>query len=491
MDIKIIGAGLGGLTVACLLAKKGHDVTILEKNKHPGGKINEVRAMGFRFDTGPSLLTMPFILESLFKFCDVDINNYLDIQPVNPICRYFYSNGTRFDCFQDSSLNIAQLQEFAPDDIEAYQDFLDYSKQLYERTKEAFLFNPLYGLSDLRSLNITDFFRIDAFKTVAGRVDDMFESTELRQFFKRFTTYNGSSPFQAPATLNVIPHVELALGGYYLDGGMYSLVTALTRLAGELGVDISYNTDITHINTKGDKISGLTDQSGNRIPADLVVSNSDASETFLHLLDDAQISTRKQKHIANLEPSCSGFVMLLGIDTIYEKLSHHNIFFSEDYEKEFSHIFSKKVMPDDPTIYIANTSYSNPNHAPEGCSNLFVLVNAPYLSDAYDWQEKKELYSNRVIEKLETHGLSDLKNHIVLKNCITPRDFYTKYRSNKGSIYGTSSNSQLSAFMRPRNKSRSVDGLYLVGGSTHPGGGIPLVTLSAFHAVELIERFED
>lgn len=490
MDIKIIGAGLGGLAASCLLAKKGHQVTILEKNGKAGGKINEINADGYRFDTGPSLLTMPFILEELFNTCGADIHQYLEIHALSPICRYFYPNGSQFDCFKDKGVNIAQIQEFAPEDVRAYEQFQEYSEQLYERTKEAFLFNPLYGISDVSSLNIMDFFRIDAFKTVSERIDQMFSSPELRKFFKRFTTYNGSSPFQAPATLNVIPHVELAMGGYYIEGGMYSLVQALTKLGEKLGVTLKYNTPVTRIVTEGEEITGLRDSSGNRYPADLVVSNADAAETYLNFLEDDELSHFKKQKISRLEPSCSGFVLLLGIDKVYNALLHHNIFFSKDYQHEFDQIFNAKVMPEDPTIYIANTSYTNPNHAPENGSNLFVLVNAPYLSKNYNWDEKKETYKQHIIRKLQMHGLTDLEDHIVFSKAITPRDFYQQYRSNKGSIYGTSSNSKFSAFMRPRNKCRSVKGLYLVGGSTHPGGGIPLVTLSAFHAVELIQRFE-
>lgn len=491
MDIAIIGAGLGGLTASCLLAKQGHNVTILEKNDKPGGKIGEVRAKGFRFDTGPSLLTMPFVLESLFEFCDAEINNYLDIKPIDPICRYFYKNGTQFDCFHDTGVNIAQLQQFAADDVQAYKKFREYAENLYDYTKEAFLFNPLYGLSDLSSLNLTDFFKIDALKTVSDRIDQTFNSTEMRQFFKRFTTYNGSSPFQAPATLNVIPHVELSMGGYYFDGGMYSLIRALTKLAGELGVEISYNSEVSNINTKNRQVSGLTDSTGNQLPADLVISNADASETYLRFFGDSEIPVWKRKKVDILEPSCSGYVLLLGIDKTYNALLHHNIFFSDDYENEFRQIFNEKVMPDNPTIYIANTSHTNAADAPEGYSNLFVMVNAPYLSDNFNWRDQEADYRKHLISKLQLRGLTDLEDHIVYSKSITPLDFYHKYRSNKGSIYGTSSNSKLSAFLRPRNKCRSVKGLYLVGGSTHPGGGIPLVTLSAFHAVELINRFED
>ena len=491
MDIKIIGAGLGGLAASCLLAHKGHDVTVLEKNSSPGGKINELSIDGYRFDTGPSLLTMPFILEKLFEYCDTDISKYLDIEPVDPICRYFYPNGIQFDCYQDTCLNTAQIQEFAPNDVQAYKQFITYAEQLFERTKDAFLYNPLYGLSDLGNLDFTDFFKIDAFKTVSSRIDKQFESEELRQFFKRFTTYNGSSPYQAPATLNVIPYVELSLGGYYLNGGMYSLIRALTSLAENKGVNIQYDIEITKINTAGNQITGLTDSTGNIHKADIVVSNSDASETYLHLVNKEDVSLLKRKKVANVEPSCSGFVLMLGVDKSYNVLTHHNIFFSEDYEREFEQIFEDKVMPEDPTLYIANTSHTNPQHAPDGSSNLFILVNAPYLSNNIDWKNEEKRYKKQIIRKLQEYGLTDLSDHIEYSKTITPRDFYQKYRSNKGSIYGTSSNNKLAAFMRPKNKSRSVKGLYLVGGSTHPGGGIPLVTLSAFHAVELINRFEE
>ena len=491
MDIKIIGAGLGGLAASCLLAQNGHEVTILEKNSSPGGKINQISVGGYRFDTGPSLLTMPFILEKLFKYCDVKIDDYLNIQPVDPICRYFYPNGIQFDCYQDSSLNTAQIQQFAPDDVQSYKEFIAYAEQLFEHTKDAFLFNPLYGLSDLSDLHLMDFFKIDAFRTVSERIDKQFESEELQQFFKRFTTYNGSSPYQAPATLNVIPHVELSMGGYYLDGGMYSLIEALTALAKRKNVTIQYDTEIKQINTEKNNIQGVTDADGNIHTADIIVANSDASETYLNLVDKEDISILKRKKVANVEPSCSGFVLLLGIDKTYNALTHHNIFFSQNYKQEFKQIFEDKVMPEDPTIYIANTSHTNPEDAPEDSSNLFILVNAPYLSDNIDWANKKEQYKEKVIQKLQEQGLTDLSDHIEYSNVITPKDFYQKYRSNKGSIYGTSSNSKLAAFMRPKNKSRVVKGLYLVGGSTHPGGGIPLVALSAFHAVELINRFEE
>lgn len=491
MDIKIIGAGLGGLAISCLLAKKGHKVTILEKNEAPGGKINEIRSNGFRFDTGPSLLTMPFILEKLFEFCDESLSDYLDIEPVEPICRYFYPNGTEFDCFQDSGLNTAQIQQFAPEDVTAYEEFQEYSAELYEKTKDAFLYNPLYGISDISSLSVTDFFKIDAFTTVAERVDEFFESTELRNFFKRFPTYNGSSPYQAPATLNVIPHVELALGGYYIKGGIYKLVESVADLAEKMGVTIHLETEVSEISIKDSQVNGIMSRDGTFYHADAVVSNADAHETYLNILNNGSISSRRKKKINSMEPSCSGYVLLLGIDKKYSKLEHHNIFFSDNYREEFRQIFEKKVMPENPTIYLANTSHSDPQHAPENSSNLFILVNAPYISDHFDWDKEENNYRKKVVDILEKRGLVNLSEHIVVSESITPKEFYQRYKSKRGSIYGTSSNNRWAAFMRPRNKCRSIKGLYLVGGSTHPGGGIPLVTLSAFHACELISRFEE
>jgi len=490
MKISVIGAGIGGLSAACLLAAGGHEITVFEKNEHPGGKMNEFRKNGYRFDTGPSLLTMPFILEKLFKRCGASFSEQVTLMPLSPLCRYFYPDGTAFDNYIDKKLNDEELRNIAPNDIGNYHRFLDYAARLYDKTADAFIFNPLFGLADIASLNLVDFFGIDAFKSVSYKVDNSFDSKYLKQFFKRFSTYNGSSPFKAPATLNVIPHVELNQGGYYVDGGLYTISKALHRLAVSLGVQFRFNCPVRKIGTIDGSVRHVVTEHQESHPADLVIANSDASETYLHLLDDTAVSRRKKRRIEKIEPSCSGFVMLLGVKKRYEKLQHHNVFFSADYKTEFRQIFDQRVMPDDPTIYIANTSINSPEHAPEGCSNLFVLINAPYLSPDYEWKNNRNTYGAFVIEKLENYGLYGLKNHIEVCEIITPQDFYDLYLSNRGSIYGTSSNSKLSAFVRPRNKSREVDGLYLVGGSTHPGGGIPLAVQSALNAVELIERYE-
>jgi phytoene desaturase len=483
----VIGAGIGGLATASLLAARGYTVDVHEQNAQPGGKMQQYAQSGYRFDTGPSLLTMPFILEKLFSDCGEDLANYLTLSELSPLCSYFYRDGVRFDNYSDRDKTVAEINKFSEHDAKSYASFLDYSERLYQKTADAFLFNPLYDLSDLKKLNLLDFFGIDAFSTVSEKVDSFFESSYLRRFFKRFTTYNGSSPYQAPATLNVIPHVELNQGGYYVKGGLYSIAEALHALARTKGVTFHFESRVERIEVSGKRVSGVTLSDGSHISSDVLIANSDATDTILNLLPAEAISGKKRKKQAKLEPSCSGFVMLLGCSKTWSQLKHHNIFFSENYREEFDDIFNKHRLPSDPTIYVANTSYSDSSHAPEGGSNLFVLVNAPY-TDGQDWDLLKRMYSETIIQTLEAQGLDGLKTSIVVQEVITPKIFLERYGSNRGSIYGTASNDKFSAFVRPRNKLRSLKNLYLVGGSTHPGGGIPLVVQSAFNAMDLLQR---
>ncbi len=486
----VIGAGLGGLAVSSLLASQGYSVTVFEKNTTHGGKMQEVKIDGFRFDTGPSLFTMPFILEKLFKECGEDLDNYLLFEELEPVCRYFYRDGTVFDNFSNRDRSIEQISNFAPQDAESYSEFLNHSAKLYDQTADAFLFNPLYSFSDLKGLKLTDFLGIDAFSTVSDVVDQRFQTDYLRKFFKRFTTYNGSSPFQAPGTLNVIPHVELNQGGYYVKGGLYRISEALYDLAKKTGVVFKFNTEIEKISVTNNRAQSVQTKNGEEIYADLIVANSDATDTILNLLEQQALSDSKRKKQKSIEPSCSGFVMLLGVNKQWEHLKHHNIYFSENYENEFRQIFREKTLPEDPTIYIANTSYTDSDHAPANSSNLFILVNSPYVTEEQDWNQLSETYSSFLVKELERRGLNGLSDSIAVKKVITPIDFLNRYGSNRGSIYGTSSNSKFAAFLRPRNKIRGLNNLYLVGGSTHPGGGIPLVIQSAFNALELIDRYQ-
>lgn len=457
-------------------------MTVLEKNETVGGKVNIVEAGGYKFDTGASLLTMRHVLEDLFGFCGKRAEDYLETLPLEPICRYFWSDEARFDAFQNIEKTEKQIENLSPADVVGFRKYLADSKQKYEIAERTFLEKSLNDIPKMiRPAHFKDIFKISTLKTLDKYNASYFKSEKLQQLFNRFATYNGSSPYKIPATFALIPYVEFGLGAWYVRGGMYEIPRSLERLAIELGVKIYTESEVEKVVIENGKAVGV--KVGDEIlAADIIISNADAVETYRKLLPV------KNRRIENREPSCSGFVLLLGTRKKFPQLAHHNIFFSDDYKAEFDAIFRDRIPAKNPTIYICATSRTDATQAPEGHENLFVLINAPYTSAKVDWEKEKRNYRNLIVEKLEKWGLEDLNNSIDFEKIITPKDFETKYRANKGSIYGISSNGIFSAFMRVPNKAKDVENLYFAGGATHPGGGIPLVLLSGKMAAEMILR---
>lgn len=481
-EIIIIGAGLGGLSAACRLAKAGFSVSVLEKNETVGGKVNIVEADGYKFDTGASLLTMRHVLEDLFGFCEKRVEDYLEILPLEPICRYFWTDGTAFDASQNIEKTESEIAKLESHDVENFRRYLADSKQKYEISERTFLAKSINDLPQLLTpKNLPDLLKISTLKTLDKHNAQYFKSEKLRQLFNRFATYNGSSPYQTPATFALIPYVEFGLGAWYVRGGMYEIPRALERLATEAGVKIYTESEVEKIVVENGKAVGVK-VGGEVFAADIIVSNADAIETYRELLP---VENRK---IEAREPSCSGFVLLLGTRKKFDQLAHHNIFFSDDYKAEFDAIFKEKIPAPNPTIYICATSRTDETQSPAGHENLFVLINAPYTNAKIDWEKEKQNYRDLIIKKLENFGLEGLKEAIDFEQIITPSDFEAKYRANKGSIYGISSNGIFSAFLRVPNKARDIENLYFAGGATHPGGGIPLVLLSGKMTAEMIMR---
>lgn len=486
--IGVIGAGLGGLSAAIHLALRGKTVTVYEKNETAGGKASELRKDGFRFDTGPSLLTMPFVLEQLYAAAGALPEERVDLLPVDPICRYFYPDGAVLDASANEEAFRAQVRALSPDDAEAVTRFLDYSQRIYELTSDIFLF---HSLTDLKSLlrwkHVRTLLRlpqIDPFRTVHERTASFFRDRRIVQLFDRYATYNGSNPYAAPATLNIIPYVEYRLGGYYVRGGMYALVRSLETIARRIGVEFRYGTSVDRIAVEGDRVEGV-EIAGAFERFDAVVSNADAVYTMTRLLgDEGPRASRRALRYERLEPSCSGLVFLWGVRGRHAQLAHHNIFFSDDYAEEFEDIFTRRVPPRDPTVYVSITSHADARHAPEGHENWFVLVNMPYVAEE-NRDADTGVVRNAVLRRLRLAGI-DIEADIVCEETVTPADLEQRYNANRGSIYGISSNSRNAAFLRPRNALRSPKGLYLCGGAAHPGGGVPLVLLSGKLAAEAV-----
>jgi phytoene desaturase len=484
--VAIVGAGLGGLSASIYLASRGVEVTLFEKNEAPGGKAGERWLGPYRFDTGPSLVTMRFVLEEVFRASGSALEREIELVPLDPLCRYHFDDGSVLDASADAALMAEAIGAFSRADGKRYTDFLRYAGKIYELTSELFLFNSitdpkaLFTLSSLKTL--MRIWQIDPFRTVDASVRRFFTDPRIIQLFDRYATYNGSDPYRAPATLNIIPYVEYALGGFYVRGGISALVDALTRRARSLGVRLETGVDVREIVVEGGRASAVASERGTVSGFDAVVSNADAVHTLTQMMRGSSRRTLGRTP----EPSSSGVVFLWAVGREHPSLAHHNIFFSRDYRKEFHEIFGEGIVPNDPTVYVSITSKTDPGHAPRGAENWFVLVNVPSSEEGLTDHDLARL-RERVLARLRRAGV-DPSVSLTAEEVIRPQDFRDRFHAYRGSIYGWSSNSRSAAFLRPANRVRSVRGLYLCGGAAHPGGGIPLVLLSGRIAARLCLR---
>jgi phytoene desaturase len=481
----VIGAGIAGLTTAIRLAGQGWEVKIYEKNDTVGGKMNEHHADGFRWDIGPSVITMRRVFEELFASVGRNLADYITLLPVEPLTRYFYPDGTVLDASRDLPTMTDQIADLNPRDVEGYLRYLSYAARIHRITGPVFIYNDPPKIWDILSVPPHEMPAVDPLRTMSSAINSFVESPHLRQLFGRFATYTGASPYRAPATLNVIAHVELTEGVWYPSGGIYAIASGLQKLALELGVEINTGCGVQQINIEKGRTSGVVLADGQTVPADAIVANLDVSMVYEKLLPDAVATHQRLHELTSVEPSCSGFIMLLGVEGENEQLAHHNIYFSSDYPAEFRDIFERGVPPEDPTIYVSISGKTDADHAPEGCENWFVLVNAPPLGDAYDWDANTRSYRDLVLNKLAGYGL-DVRERILYEQIYTPVDLEYMTHARRGALYGASSNSKWTAFRRPNNRAPDVKGLYFAGGTTHPGGGVPMVMLSGKVAARMV-----
>lgn len=486
-DAIVIGAGVGGLSAAIRLAVAGWQVTVYEKNPTVGGKMSEIIQDGFRWDTGPSVITMRHVLEALFADAGRRLEDYLTLLPIDPLTRYFYPDGTVLDATNDISHMSQQIAQLHPDDAEGYAAYLKYAAEIYRVTSPVFIYDQPPSPASFAKVPLRDWLKADPLRQMQQAIEGHVSSPHLRQLLGRFATYVGGSPYRAPATLNLIAYLEMVEGVWYPEGGIYSIARALERLALELGVTIHTHTPVQQIIVEGGQAKGIRLHDGTQYKADVVIANSDVTTAYEHLLPRTPCIQKRLRQLKEFEPSGSGFVMMLGVQSEHERLSHHNILFSSDYRREFDEIFRQQLPPTEPTVYIAITSKTDPDHAPSGCENWFILVNAPALSADFDWQVQRDHYRDIVLDRIESFGFS-IRDKILTETLWTPMELAQNSAAHRGALYGPSANSRWTAFRRPHNRCPDVQGLYFVGGTTHPGGGVPMVMLSAQVVSKLVSR---
>ncbi|MFO8061851.1 MAG: phytoene desaturase family protein [bacterium] len=482
--VAVVGSGLGGLSAAIRLASAGYSVHVFEQRDSPGGKADILRLGDYRFDCGPSLLTMPFVFEELFDSAGEDMDQYLSFTPLDIHCRYFYSDSTVIDRYSD-------LNDFRNEIISktrsrpVLDEFYAHLKAIYEYTSDIFLYNTPFEKDILlrkeNLLKLPAVYKTDAIRSLSKMNNAYFNDSRIIQLFNRYATYNGSSPYRCPATFGIIPYIEEAFGAYNVDGGIYSITNALFKLAREKGVIFHFNSTVRKIIIKGRTVRGIV--VGNTVKKfRRIVINTDVNYCYENLIDNHSLSYQIQK--IN-EPSSSAFVFYWGIKGNHDILKTHNILFSRNYRDEFHSIFSSKKIYSDPTIYINITSKYSPSDAPDGCENWFVMVNVPADTDK-DWHSIKQYMRNIIISKIKNYTNIDIADRIETEHSWDPYGIESDTSSRNGSIYGHSSNSLFSAFLRQPNRSMEFKGLYFCGGSAHPGGGMPLVVLSGKFVSDII-----
>lgn len=482
----VIGSGVGGMATAIRLAVQGFDVTVLEKNNYPGGKLSFFEKDGYRFDAGPSLFTQPVNVQELFDLAGEPMEDYFKYKPVEIACRYFYENGKVVNAYTDKVAFSEELAEQLGESPQTVIQYLKDAEMLYENTGTVFVNYSLHKRSTWLNKRVIRAFKAVKlsylFKTLHQHNRKRFSSPEAVQLFNRFATYNGSNPYKAPGMLSLIPHLEQNQGTYYPVGGMISITNALHRLAEVSGVKFQFNTSVEKIIHHEGRVRGVV-MNGKNAEADIVVSNADVYFTYKNLLSNP-FSAKK---VLKQERSSSALIFYWGIKKSFDQLQLHNIFFSSNYNKEFNSLFVTKTLYNDPTVYINITSKAEASQAPAGRENWFVMINVP-ANTGQNWDELKQQAKKNILEKLSRILQCDIAPLIEAEETLDPVLIEERTGSYMGSLYGTSSNSKMAAFLRHPNFRGQIKDLYFCGGSVHPGGGIPLCLKSAKIVSELIQK---
>ena len=493
--VGVIGGGLGGLAAACTLAARGHRVILFERNAWLGGKAAVLRGDGYRFDMGPTILTVPSVLRRIFYEAGRDLEDSLQLLPLEPQWRCFFHDGSTFDLHADMQRMTRELDQFFGDGVlsRGYGRLMAFARTGHEIAERYFFWRSVDSLSaiiagapGLKLTLLRDLIRVRPRQTVGSVVRKHLRDPRAAQMADHFTQYVGSSPFSSPAILCSIAHMQTDEGVWYPKGGIGSVPRALVQLASDLGVEFKTGCGVKRIVVEGQRASGVETDEGQTVELAAVVANSDAETTYAMMgRNEAAEEIRRRWP----ERACSGVVLYLGLDYLPDQLLHHNFVFSRDAEEEFDAIYKRGQPAPDPTCYVCAPARTEPESAPAGCESIYVLVHAPHLRPGHNWGRLWPDYRRAILRKLEgAAGLGNLESHVVFESVLTPADIERRYAAPAGAIYGFASHGRLTGALKPGNSRSDVDGLYLAGGSAHPGPGMPMVMMSGWIAADALDK---
>ena len=479
--ILIIGSGLGGLSAAISLQSKGYQVTIIDENHHPGGKMMSVKIDGYSFDFGPNTITMPWVFQSVINDAGGDFSTYFQFEKLEKHTKNVFSNGKVLFQSANPEEMITELQEYDSFGASRYREYLEEVKRLYFLAEKGFFYRVFDSWKDYLSPQLSrSFMKVRPFEKMDHFHRRYFRDEDVLKVFNRYATYVGSSPFACPATFSLIGHLEMNDGVYYAKGGNTSIASGFRQFFEEIGGVCKFGTRVNKIIVKNKRAIGVSTSEGEFLMGDDVIVNGDFITATRNLIREKDRLSFPNKKLDSYQPSISAFVILAGVKEYQKSIHHHQVFYSEDYKKEFEEIFKEKKLPGDPTIYISHSAASDPTIT-KG-SNLFILVNAPAIH-----LEKEDIaqYKEKIYDKLENHGIF-IRDSIEVEKVFTPNTIKSKFSAYKGALYGIASHGMTESFLRPSNVSKDIERLFYVGGTTHPGGGSPMVTISGRNVANYI-----
>jgi diapolycopene oxygenase len=493
-SVLVIGSGLGGLAAAAVAATRGYAVTLFEKNDWLGGKAAVLQDSGFRFDMGPTILTVPAVLRRIFAESGERLEDWLELKRLDPQWRCFFGSGESIDLVEDTETMASSAERFSgrAGMADGYRKFLQTSANLHDISERFFFWKSIEDIRDTMNIKenmnpatFRDVLALRMGRSVAGTIRGMVPDKRVAQMLDHFTQYVGSSPFLSPAVLCSIAHMQTSGGVWYPIGGTRAVAEALKAFGERHGAVYRDRTEVKNLIVRDGKAVGVELPDGQKIFASAVISNMDSLRTYSELVGGRAGAYYCK---AGFEPACSGVVLYLGLSKRYEHLLHHDFIFSDDAEEEFDWIYRRGEPAPDPTCYLAAPSGTDPSVAPEGGEALYVLVHTPYLRDHHDWTKMFPAYRQKIIDKLKrTALLSDLEDRIVFERHLTPQDIHDRYKVLNGAIYGLASHGKFTGAFKPGNRSRHVEGLYLAGGAAHPGPGMPMVMMSGWIAADALD----
>ena len=486
--VAVVGAGPGGLTAAMMLAHQGFEVMVFEKEDEVGGRNAGLRLGPYAFDVGPTFLMMTFILEEVFRLTQRRMSDYLEYQKLDPMYQLHFDDFT-VNCSSDHETMQRELEEKFSASGDVVRNFLSGEKKRFEKLMPALR----RDYSSFSSLFSKELRRALAYFGMRQSLFDVlgnyFEQEKLKLSYTFQAKYLGMSPWECPGGFAIIPYIEHNFGIWHVMGGLFKICEAMAKVVKEEGGEIYTGTPVKSLLTEGKTVTGVALENGEEVKADYVVVNADFAYTMSNLVEEGKLKKYAPAKLKDKGYSCSIFMMYLGVDKLYSHLDHHQIYFASDYRTNVEDIFQRYSVSEDFSMYIQNASATDPYVAPSGHSALYVLVPVPNNKSNIDWEQRKPLMRQQVLDKMKARaGLDDIEERIVEEKIISPLEWEQDYNVYLGATFNLAHSINQMLYFRPHNKFQELDRLYLVGGGTHPGSGLPTIYQSGLISSALIAQ---